>query len=336
MENTAMTKQAGGNRPGIGLALGSGSARGLAHLGVIRAIEDAGIEVDFIAGTSMGALIGAIHAAGKLDELEAAFLGFDWKKTTSFFDVVLPKSGLLDGARVSELVRAHIHADTIEALAIPFAATATDIVSGEEVVIKSGDVIEAVRASISVPGIFTPVRSNGRILVDGGITNPVPASAVRAMGAGIVIAVDLNHEIVAGKNLKPLLGAERMNPAEERASGMLSRWVGDYRLSMKDIRQKLLEGDNPVSAQFRQWVSQEPLPNIFEVLLASINIMETHITRTRLSLDRPDVIIQPPLGHIRFLEFDRAEEIIAIGYEHTRRQLAALPPSLIEQMSSRP
>jgi len=129
----------------------------------------------------------------------------NWKKTASFFDVVLPKSGLLDGTKVSELVRAHIRADTIEALPILFAAVATDIVSGEEIVIRSGDVIEAVRASISVPGIFTPVRSNGRVLVDGGLTNPVPVSAARAMGADIVIAVDLNHEIVAGKNMKPLL-----------------------------------------------------------------------------------------------------------------------------------
>jgi len=309
-------------RPKIGLALGSGSARGLAHLGVIRAIEDAGIEVAFIAGTSMGALIGAIHAAGRLDELEATFQAFDWKKTVSFFDVVLPKSGLLDGAKVSELVRALIPADAIETLAKPFAAVATDIVSGEEVVIRSGDVIEAVRASISVPGIFTPVRSNGRILVDGGLTNPVPASVARAMGADLVIAVDLNHQIVAGKNFKPLL-----NPPVADGDGMagrLSRWVGDYRLSMNDLKQKLLAGDDPVSAQFRKWISPESLPNIFEVLLASINIMETRITQTRLSLDRPDILIQPPLGHIRFLEFGRAEEIIAIGYEHTQRQLAAL------------
>ena len=333
MDNAAITKKTIDDklRPRIGLALGSGSARGLAHLGVIRAIEEAGIEVGFIAGTSMGALIGAIHAAGKLDELEASFLGFDWKKTASFFDVVLPKSGLLDGARISELVRAHIHADTIEALPIPFAAVATDIVSGEEIVIRSGDVIEAVRASISVPGIFTPVRSDGRILVDGGLTNPVPVSATRAMGADIVIAVDLNHEIIAGKNLKPLLTLEKAGSTEDRIAGIFSRWVGDYSLSMKDIRQKLLTGDNPVSAQFSKWVSPEPLPNIFEVLLASINIMETHITQTRLSLDRPDVIIQPPLGHIRFLEFDRAEEIIAIGYEHTQRQLAALPHHTIQK-----
>jgi NTE family protein len=310
------------HRPRIGLALGSGSARGLAHLGVIRAMEEAGIEVDFIAGTSMGALIGAIYAAGKLDELEATFQVFDWKKTVSFFDVVLPKSGLLDGARISELVRAHVSADAIETLPKPFAAVATDIVSGEEVVIRSGDVIEAVRASISVPGIFTPVRSNGCILVDGGLTNPVPASVARAMGADIVIAVDLNHEIIAGKNFKPLL-----NIPTGEGNGMpsrFSRWVDDYRLSMIELKQKLLAGDDLVSVQFRKWISPEPLPSIFEVLLASINIMETRITQTRLSLDRPDIIIQPPLGDIRFLEFGRAEEIIAIGYEHTRRQLAQI------------
>jgi len=309
----------------VGLALGSGSARGLAHLGVIRALEEAGIEVDFIAGTSIGALIGAIHAAGKLDALEATFQTFDWKKTASFFDVVLPKSGLLDGAKVSKFVRAHIHADIIEALPKPFTAMATDIVSGEEVVIRSGDLIEAVRASISVPGIFTPVRNNGRILVDGGLVNPVPVSAVRAMGAEFVIAVDLNHQIVAGKNLKPLLDTKAAHRAGDSAADMFSRWVGDYRLSMKDIKQKLLAGNNPVSAQFSRWAStEEPLPNIFEVLLASINIMETRITQSRLSLDQPDIIIQPPLGHIRFLAFDRAEEIIAIGYEHTQRQLAQI------------
>lgn len=321
-----MTDKITGNPSGrtrIGLALGSGSARGLAHLGVIRAIRDAGIEVDFIAGSSMGALIGAIYAAGKLDELEATFLSFDWKRTVSFFDVVLPKSGLLDGARISELVRAHLHADAIEALPKPFAAVATDIVSGEEVVIRNGDVIEAVRASISVPGIFTPVASNGHVLVDGGLTNPVPVSVVRAMGADKVIAVDLNHQIVSGKNMKPLLPVEKANAVEEGAMGMLSRWVSDYRLSMKDIRQRLLAGDNAAEAQLRKWVSPEPLPSIFEVLLASINIMETRITQTRLRLDRPDVIIQPPLGNIRFLEFGRAEEIIDIGYRHTQQQLEA-------------
>lgn len=314
-------------RPKIGLALGSGSARGLAHLGVVRAIEDAGIEVDFIAGASMGALIGAIYAAGKLDELEATFLAFDWKKTVSFLDVILPKSGLLDGAKVSELVRAHIHADTIETLPRSFAAVTTDIISGEEVVIQSGDVIEAVRASISVPGIFTPVRNNGRILVDGGLTNPVPVSVARAMGADFVIAVDLNHEIIAGKNMKPLL------TTGNTTGGKFSRWVNEYRLSMNEIRQKLFAANDPAAAQLRAWISNEPLPNIFEMLLASINIMENSISKTRMSLDRPDLIIQPPLGNIRFLEFGRAEEIIAIGYEHTKRQLASLPTHVRHKIS---
>jgi len=158
----------------------------------------------------------------------------------------------------------------------------------------------------------------------------VPVSTVRAMGADIVIAVDLNHQIVAGKNLKPLLPAAKTGNKKDSEPGMFSRWVGDYLLSMKDIRQKLLAGDTPASAQFRKWVSVEPLPSIFEVLLASINIMETRITQTRLSLDRPDVIIQPPLGHIRFLEFGRAEEIIAIGYEHAQQQLGGRGAGLIQ------
>jgi NTE family protein len=326
--NTQTSRPPAQQRPRIGLALGSGSARGLAHIGVIRAIEEAGIPIHCIAGTSMGALIGAVYAAGKLDELEATFHAFDWKKTLSFFDVVLPKSGLLDGAKISELVRDHVHGARIEALPRPFRAVATDIASGEEVVIASGDVIEAVRASISVPGIFTPVRSRERVLVDGGITNPVPVSVARAMGADIVIAVDLNHQIIAGKNLKPLLNQEQPLAGSPRAeegnpaSALFARWVGEYRAAMGELRQRLLAGETQLSAQFARWLSpEEPLPSIFEVLLASINIMETRITETRLGLDQPEVLIQPPLGHIRFLEFGRAEEIIAIGYEHAKKQL---------------
>lgn len=315
------------HRPKIGLALGSGSARGLAHVGVIRAIEDAGIQIDCIAGTSMGALIGAVHAAGKLNELENSFLGFDWKKTVSFFDVVLPRSGLIDGAKVSELVRSHVHADGIETLPIAFAAVASDLTSGEEVVIRTGDIIEAVRASISVPGIFTPVRRNGQILVDGGLVNPVPVSAARAMGADIVIAVDLNHQIVDGKNLKPLLPTANTATSEP---SLRSGWMAVYDQTMQNLKQKLLASDAPGRTQLLRWLArEEPLPSIFEVLLASINIMETSITQTRLHIDRPNLIIQLPLGHIRFLEFGRAEEIIAIGYEHTQRQLAALDPGVL-------
>lgn len=316
--------------PRIGLALGSGSARGLAHLGVIRAIEEAGLHIDFVAGTSIGALIGAIYAAGGRKDLEATFLAFDWKKTVSFFDLVLPRSGLLDGARISDLVRAHVGDRRIEALPTPFNAVATDILTGEEVIIRSGDVIEAVRASISVPGILTPVRSNGRILVDGGLTNPVPVSAARAMGAEIVIAVDVNHEIIAGKNLKPFLTMTTNSAATAISERAISRWVSGYRESTQSFKQKLLERGGTTAAQWSKWLStEEPLPSIFEVLLASINIVETGITRSRFEADQPDVIIRPPLGHIRFLEFGRAAETISIGYEHARRQLAQQVPQLL-------
>ncbi|PJL28246.1 patatin-like phospholipase family protein [Stenotrophomonas maltophilia] len=308
-------KDSKGFVPKIGLALGSGSARGLAHIGVLRAVEEAGIEIDFIAGTSMGALVGAVYAAGKLDELEAVFQSFDWKKTVAFFDVVLPKSGLLDGAKVSDLVREYVQSARIEELPKRFAAVATDIVSGEELTIASGDVIDAVRASISVPGVFTPIRSNGRILVDGGLVNPVPVGVARAMGADVVIAVDLNHEIVSGKNFKPVLPPGRLT---ERGD-----WVEGYRQAIQWIKERMLAHEIPGSAQLARWASvEEPAPNIFEVLLASINVMETRITQARLELEKPDILIQPPLGHIRFLQFARAEEIVEIGYRCAAEQLA--------------
>ena len=315
--------------PRIGLALGSGSARGLAHFGVIRAIEEAGIKVDFIAGTSIGALVGAVYAAGRVDALETTFRGLDWRKTLSLFDVVLPKSGLLDGAKLSELVHTHIHVKTLEALPKLFHAVATDMLSGEEVVIRSGDITEAVRASSSVPGIFTPVRSNGRLLVDGGLVNPVPVSAVRAMGADIIIAVDVNHHMISGNKVMP---APKDNPAggTDKISSMFSRWVGDHASSITDIKQRLLARGAPASAQFARWAaSEQALPGIFDVLLASINIMEARITQSQLRSSRPEIIIRPPLGQIRFLEFARAEEIIAIGYESARQQLAERLPELL-------
>lgn len=288
----------------VGLALGSGSARGLAHIGVLRAIEEAGIEIDVIAGTSMGALIGAIFAAGKLDGLAARFLDFDWKSIVSLLDPVFPRTGLIDGQKIADFVHAHVQAARIEDLPIPFRAVATCIMSGEEVVCGAGDLIEAVRASISVPGIFTPVRSNGRILVDGGLVNPVPVSVVRAMGADLVIAVDLNHDIVAGRAYHP---DSRVN-ARPHTQAMA----------------RLLAGlqTSPGLAQFEAWLHQEPLPGIFDVLLTSIYIMQARMTQASLRQDSPDILIRPPLGAVRFMEFDRAEEIIEIGYRSAAEQLA--------------
>jgi NTE family protein len=292
----------------IGLALGSGSARGLAHIGVLRAIADAGIHVDLVAGTSMGALVGASYAAGKLDSLAATFTRFDWKRIAALLDPVFPRSGLIDGQKIAGFVREHAAGDRIEDLKMPFRTVATDIASGTEVAISTGDLIEAVRASIAVPGLLTPVRSNGRVLVDGGLVNPVPVSVAREMGADFVIAVDLNHDLVASR-----LGRRGTLPTASTSSA-----------TMKRLLEGLRSTESPVLGQFSSWLEREPLPGIFEVLLASIYIMQARITQHSLLHDRPDIVIQPPLGSVRFMEFDRAEEIIEIGYRSAAQQLAAV------------
>ena len=308
-----MTRKSADNDHGrqlkIGLALGSGSARGLAHIGVLRAINETGINIDVIAGTSMGALIGAVFAAGKLDGLTARFLDFDWKSIITLLDPVFPRSGLIDGQKITDFVRAHVPATNIEDLPIPFRAVATCIMSGEEVVFGTGDLIEAVRASISVPGIFTPVRNDGRVLVDGGLVNPVPVSVVRAMSADLIIAVDLNHDIVASR-------APRPDPRP---------YERPYAQTMTRLLATLQTMENPVLAQFKAWMNKEPVPGIFDVLLTSIYIMQARITQASLRQDMPDIlIIRPPLGTLRFMEFDRAEEIIQIGYECALEQLKVL------------
>lgn len=299
-------------RPRIGLALGSGSARGLAHVGVLRALKEANIEVDLVAGTSMGAVIGAVFASGKIDGLSARLRNLDWQSIVALLDPVFPRSGLIDGQKITEFVCAHVPNTRIEDLLLPFAAVATDITNGAQVVATAGDLTEAVRASIAVPGIFTPVRSNGRILVDGGLVNPMPVSVARAMGADLVIAVDLNHDIVAG----------RLSHPAAHANG------NGHGSIMARLLESLRAIDSPVLAQFEAWLHKpplEPLPGIFEVLLASLYIMQARVTEADLRQTQPDLLIQPPLGAVRFMEFDRAEEIIDIGYRSAVEQLAHWP-----------
>ena len=167
-----------------------------------------------------------------------------------------------------------------------------------------------------MPGIFTPVRRDGRILVDGGLVNPVPVAAARALGADVVIAVDLNHGIVGGR------AAKALPPRPAAAASRLPRWVRSVRDGVQEITSRLAARDAPAAAQLARWADLEPMPNIFEVLLASIDIMEITITEARLAQDRPEILIRPPLASIRFLDFDRAEEIIEIGYRSAVQELS--------------
>ncbi|MBW1738597.1 MAG: patatin-like phospholipase family protein [Deltaproteobacteria bacterium] len=311
--------------PKIGLALGSGSARGWAHIGVIKALTEAGIHVDYVAGTSVGAVVGAVYASGRIDSFKDVVLQLDWKKIASFLDVVFPKSGLIDGNRIAEFIRSHVGEKNIEDLSLPFCAVSTDLATGNEVVFQDGDIIEAVRASISVPGVFTPVRKSGAILVDGGLVNPVPVSVVREMGADLVIAVDLNHDIIDKKGLKKA-SITNSSALAHNPGTMQGLTKGSKILDALNNRLETL--DLAALTHIRQWMARDPMPNIFEVLMTSINIMETQITATRLKADPPEALIQPHLGHIRFLEFNRAEEAIVAGYEETKRIKTCLSEKL--------
>lgn len=283
----------------IGLALGGGAARGCAHIGVLRALEENSIPVGCIAGTSIGAMVGAVYASGGMDHLEELLLKMDLLQLLSYFDVVFPHSGLVDGRKVTELLRGILGDRSFDDLSVPFAAVATDLRDGSEVVLSSGDVIDAVRASIAVPGVFTPFVTDDALLVDGGLVDPVPVNVVRSLGAEFTIAVDLNRYVVGSKQ-------------EHRTGGGLRR-------------KKIRKGDGPslvdsLIDEISSLMSDEDKgkkskgPGLIDVMVTSINIMESSITENRLKVDSPELLIAPRLGHIRFMEFFRAEEAMEAGY----------------------
>ncbi len=311
------------NYPKIGLALGSGSAKGWAHIGVIQALNEAEINVDYIAGTSIGALVGAFYAAGKIDTIKQTALRLDWKQILSFFDVVFPKSGLIDGKRITDFIRKEIKESNIDIseFHIPFCAVSTDLKSGHEVLISEGSIVDAIRASISIPGIFTPVFKNDGILVDGGLVNPVPVSVARKMGADFIIAVDLNHDITDQKSDTKTNKSKSDNMADD--SGKKKSFV-EKNTFLDTINKKIKTFEQSIKPQIDQWKMKDPVPNIFEVLMSSITITEKQITETNLKTDPPDILIQPYLGHIQLLEFHRAEEAIAEGYSKTKEMIQPL------------
>lgn len=283
----------------LGLALGSGSARGWAHIGVIRELEGAGIQPDVICGTSIGALVGGAYVAGELDRLEAWVRTLTMKDVIAFMDFTL-SGGLVRGGRLMDHFRQDFTDRRIEQLTTPFAAVATALETGAEIWLQSGSMFEAVRASVAVPGLFAPVFREGVVLVDGGLVNPVPVSLARAMGADILIAVDLGSDIL-GRRLRADLSSE--------APGS----------SIRDWMHRL-QDNLGVHLQPRPQTGDEPtMPSILDVLSTSIDIMQVRITRSRMAGEPPDLIVAPRLAHFRLLDFHRAEEAIEEGRRAVRR-----------------
>ncbi len=275
---------------------------------------EAGVEVDYVAGTSIGALVGAACASGKIGSLEEFVRELDWKKVISHFDVVFPRSGLFDGRKISEAIREYVEPGDIEDLSVPFCAVSTDLATGSEVHIRQGDVIEAVRASISIPGMFTPVKRGEMLLVDGGLVNPVPTGVVRGMGADYVIAVDLGIGRIAEEPLQ--LVSEITPPGPRQRTSSTRKGA-----SLATIRKKVMSADVPGLAQAKQWLARESVPNIFEVLMSSITVMEVQITEIRLVAEPADLLIRPRLSHIGFMDFHNADESIAEGYRAAKVSL---------------
>lgn len=298
-----MTTQTAAPRPRIGIALGSGSARGWAHIGVLQALAEAGVEPDIVAGTSIGSLVGALYVHGHLDAMESWVRKLTRRDVFSYMDVGISGGGVLEGRRLMELYRRAFGDTRIEDLPKPFAAVATNLRNGQEVWLRQGSVIEAVRASISLPGLFRPVAVGKTWLVDGGLVNPVPVSVCRALGAQVVIAVNLNGDLV-GRHFQV-----QQQVSEGVADG---GWLGKLSFSFRG------NGDKKPAAG----------PGFVEVLASSINIMQDRITRSRMAGDPPDIFISPRLAHFELLDFSRGEEAIREGRNAVRRMLPLIQDAL--------
>ncbi len=290
-------------RSHIGLALGSGSARGWSHIGVIDALTEAGIEPDIVCGTSMGAFVGGAYVAGRLDKLRQWAEAATWREVAGLLDVRLVGGGLIGGKPIVDFLHQFGMTGAIGSYPKRYAAVATDLVNGREIWLQDGPIDQAIRASIALPGIFSPARIGDKWLVDGGLSNPVPVSLCRAMGADVIIAVNLNSDLLGRRfQSEPKPSAEAEQPAlpTEFVSRLLTQLPRGLREQAAAIAPHLLQHE-PASLGY------------FEVLSNSINIMQDHITRARLAGEPPHVMLAPRLRHISLMEFNRAKEAIVEG-----------------------
>ena len=306
-------------QPSIGLVLGSGAARGFAHIGVVRALQARGITPSVIVGTSMGALVGGCYATNQLDTLESWARSLTLRRVLGYLDVRLGGSGLINGGRLANRLEESLGTTSIENLPVQFAAIATEIGTGHEVWLTRGSLSLALRASYALPGIFPPVHLGGRWLVDGALVNPVPVSAARALGARVVIAVNLDADrfgrgaTIASHGADPGDG-EHLPLTTKGRNGFLGlRGVFGAERALK-----------------RQIIASKTRPSFSTVMIESFNIMQDRLTRMRLAGDPPDVHITPRIGHVGFLDFHRAAEAIEVGQAATEKALDSISESIAD------
>ena len=306
-------------RPVIGLALGGGAARGLAHIGIVRTLIAHGIIPNVVVGTSIGAVVGGAYAAGHLDALEEWARKLQPRNILGYLDIRLNGSGLIGGDKLAAQLEAAIGPTLIEDLPVKFATVATEVRTGHEIWLTHGRMVDAMRASYALPGIFSPVLVGDRWLVDGALVNPVPVSAARAFGAEIVIAANLSSDIFAHSTTIYSHGPVAdvtVAVAPETMIEPVAPKRGFGRLFSAERTMK------------REFFGSGTRPGISSVMVDAFNIMQDRITRARLAGDPPDLLISPRVGQIGWFDFHRADDLIAHGARAAERAIDSIQEAI--------
>lgn len=298
-------------RPKIGLALGSGAARGWSHIGVLQIFAERKIPIDIITGTSMGAVAGGCFAAGKLAEMEHFARALTRSRVLQLLDFHIYGAGLISGHRIGRRLEREIGATAIEDLTIKFAAIATELSTGHEIWLTHGGLVDALRASYALPGVFDPVQIGGRWLMDGALVNPIPVTAARALGAEFVIAVNLASDTSVRGTVIQRHGPDSDKKAEELPAEATPKPERGFRSQIMAAAQAFMPGAKKA----------EVGPRLAGVMIDAFNITQDRIARSRLAGDPPDLMMTPRVGKIGLFEFHRADEAIAAGREAAENAL---------------
>jgi NTE family protein len=301
-------------RPVIGLALGGGAARGFAHIGIIRTLIAHGIVPNVVVGTSIGAVVGGAYAAGHLDTLEEWARSLQPRNILGYLDIRLNGSGLIGGDKLAAQLEAAIGPTLIEDLPLKFATVATEVRTGHEIWLTHGRMVEAMRASYALPGIFSPVLVGDRWLVDGALVNPVPVSAARALGAEIVIAANLSSDVFTHSTTVYSHGAPAEAPDVGSEPAPPKRGFGRLFSAERTVKREFFGGGGR--------------PGISSVMVDAFNIMQDRITRARLAGDPPDLLISPRVGQIGWFDFHRADDLIGFGARAAERAIDSIQEAI--------
>ena len=304
----------------VGLALGSGAARGWAHIGIIQALESLGIEIEVVSGCSIGSYVGAAYCSGKLPELsEWASSLTEWQ-VLSLMGVGLYKGGLASGQKVFQALKNDFSLPTFEQLDKPLGVVATDLYSGKEVSFIEGQIDDAVRASCAIPALFPPQSYGDRWLVDGAVVNPVPVNLCRQLGADFIIAVNLSSDyrpdVPEEENIEHEKNQQKTNDFFRKSQAIVQQW---FRGEDSTENETDNASEDSVENDKSEITPKSPAPSIIGVMSSSLEILQARVTRSRLAGDPPDILIEPQLGNFGIMEFHRAEELINEGKQAVSR-----------------